>query len=191
MRNRNFKATGSARDVLGIVFGQLRKLGYLARMNFLCCAGCASYDLATRAAALKDKGKTVNGVVFWHRQDEDRYQESGRLFLRYGKASTQEHGDIGKPTVEVGHEVVNLINKAAAEYAAINARASGREESLVTVQWDGNESSCIEVLDAGLLEREAREEQEHKDRTARWEAERKAYEDAEKARATAFFGEGI
>lgn len=180
-RYRQEKANGSARDVLGIVFEQMRKRGYLARMNFMCCGGCAGGALATKAEELKDKGKPVSGVMFWHRQDEEHYQESGRMFLRYGVADTTKHGPIGKDTVEVGRELVELITKVAAEH----------HTKSVTVAWDGDGSSCIEVLDAGLLEREAKEKRDREEREARWEAERKAREvELEQAR-TAFFGEGI
>ncbi len=36
----------SIRDAVGKAFTALRKQGYVARVNFSCCTGCASYELS-------------------------------------------------------------------------------------------------------------------------------------------------
>lgn len=167
--NRN-KATGSARDLLAVVFPILRKRGYLARMNFSCCSSCAGYDLASKAAELAKKGKPPTGCAFWHHQDEDGYLRSGRLALRYGQLDTSEVGKVGKDSKAVGEELVALI----AEQAALL-------NNPVEVEWDGDPNSVIWVSDAGRKEREAEEERRIAERQAKWEADR----------ASRFLGEGI
>ena len=52
--NRNDKQRISA------AFKSLRKLGYVAKMNFMCCMGCG-------LAAMPETDKWV----FWHQQDDD------------------------------------------------------------------------------------------------------------------------
>lgn len=53
-------------------FKDLRKLGVAARANFMCCMGCAT--------AAAPKGKPF---VYWHKQDDERFRETGTLDLRY------------------------------------------------------------------------------------------------------------
>lgn len=51
-------------------FAALRKVGYLARMNFLCCGGCASYALHSR---FTERGIPQDDprrkAVYYHHQD--------------------------------------------------------------------------------------------------------------------------
>ena len=56
-------------EALREVFAELRKLGYFARTNFMCCAGCGW------AAIDGDKEK----VVFYNKQDNE-CKEIGRSF---------------------------------------------------------------------------------------------------------------
>jgi hypothetical protein len=178
-QNRN-KATGSARDLLAVVFPILRKRGYLARMNFSCCGSCAGYELASKAGELAKKGKPPTGCAFWHHQDEDSYQRSGRLVIRYGQLESSEMGKIGKDTKAIGEEIVALI----AEQAALLGNP-------VEVEWDGDPNSVIWVADAGSKEREAEEERRVAERQARWEAEQARWKAEKEAEATRFLGEGI
>ena len=55
------------------LFKRLRKEGIVARQNFMCCGGCA-------AAAMPEKRE----YVAYHRQDNERWLESGELLLLYG-----------------------------------------------------------------------------------------------------------
>ena len=61
------------RDKISAAFRELRKDGYLARMNFMCCSTCGW-------AALEEAS---NKVVFFHNQDNDRLKETGKTFLSW------------------------------------------------------------------------------------------------------------
>lgn len=55
-------------------FAELRKHGYVARMNFSCCGGCASYEIGQ---SKKYQGK----CVYYHRQAAERLRETGKCML--------------------------------------------------------------------------------------------------------------
>jgi hypothetical protein len=55
-------------------FKELRKAGYFARKNFWCCQTCAWADVPD------DKGKHA---VFYHHQDNDRLEKTGRTMLAW------------------------------------------------------------------------------------------------------------
>jgi hypothetical protein len=102
-------------------FKALRKEGFIARANFMCCMSCACAEIATKVAAKGgDPGKT--SYVFWHKQDEEyafpkRWgRKSGSLYLRWG----------GDPA-----RIVEALI------------AQG-----LVVYHDGKASSCVEVLDS-------------------------------------------
>ena len=67
------------RALLAAAFRQLRKDGWWARMNHLCCQTCLTYDT--------DDDKPYIG---FHGQDNDRIPESGYTFLTHGPP-TCEH----------------------------------------------------------------------------------------------------
>ena len=58
---------------LNQAFKELRKLGYFARQNFMCCQSCAW------AAVPMDAKK----VVFYHKQDADQLNETGECCLAW------------------------------------------------------------------------------------------------------------
>ena len=58
---------------LNQAFKELRKLGYFARQNFLCCQSCAW------AAVPMDAKK----VVFYHRQDTEELNKTGECYLAW------------------------------------------------------------------------------------------------------------
>jgi hypothetical protein len=61
------------RALLAAAFRQLRKDGWWARMNHLCCQTCLTYDT--------DDDKPYIG---FHGQDNDRIEESGYTYLTHG-----------------------------------------------------------------------------------------------------------
>jgi hypothetical protein len=67
------------RALLAAAFRQLRKDGWWARMNHLCCQTCLTFDT--------DDEKPYIG---FHSQDNDRIPESGYTFLTHGPP-TCEH----------------------------------------------------------------------------------------------------
>ena len=70
------------RALLAAAFRQLRKDGWWARMNHLCCQTCLTYDT--------DDDKPYIG---FHAQDNERIPESGYTYLTHGPP-TGEHDDL-------------------------------------------------------------------------------------------------
>ncbi len=68
-------------------FKELRKLGYFARQNFLCCQSCAWY------AVPEEKSEKV---VFYHSQDNDSLMRKGKCHLAWSGNGT---------------EIVSVLNK--------------------------------------------------------------------------------
>lgn len=112
-------------------FAQLRKEGYLAEANYLCCQTCAGYALTEKAVKLKKKaiGMDIQGCVFWHGQDEENFWEEGVLFLAFGQLNSDQHGKIGLPTITVGKHVVKVLKQHG-----------------LKVAWDGKLRTRIKVL---------------------------------------------
>lgn len=75
------------KTLLTVAFRELRKLGYFARQNFLCCQTCAWADVPDDKA---------NKAVFYHRQDADDLEKRGRCYLAWS-------GD--------GNEIVSVLQK--------------------------------------------------------------------------------
>lgn len=66
------------RQKLAAAFRELRKDGWWARMNHLCCQTCLTYDT--------DDEKPYIG---FHAQDNERIPESGYTFLTHGPPTDQ------------------------------------------------------------------------------------------------------
>lgn len=70
------------------LFLNLRKSGYIARQNFTCCGSCASYELGEYCET-KGIPEGQRKVVYYHRQDTDRFQDRGRLMLGWSGNGTE------------------------------------------------------------------------------------------------------
>jgi hypothetical protein len=75
-------------------FKELRKKGWVARMNFTCCGSCGCAELESKYG-LKDDDK----FVFFHQQGFDHLKEYGKVHLVWGG------------TVEDGGELVDILDK--------------------------------------------------------------------------------
>jgi hypothetical protein len=117
---------------LTTAFKALSKKGLYARQNFLCCRNCAGYQLATIATKAIDKNpkkkEKILGCVFYTKQDAESYCKNKNFYLSYGPLGTEKHGEIGKPTKEVGELVVKVL-----------------AENGVETEWDGDGDSRILV----------------------------------------------
>jgi len=60
---------------LTVAFKSLRKKGYFAKQNFMCCLSCGN------SAIPKDKKKKF---VFYHRQDAETLRQYGYCYLAWG-----------------------------------------------------------------------------------------------------------
>jgi hypothetical protein len=110
------------------VFAEMRKQGFIARANFRDCNTCAGYAIACDAEKMKEKGKEIKGIMFWHNQAEASFRQDGCLFIGYGNVKIEKFGTLGLPTNEVGNILVEALKKAG-----------------VIVEWDGSPDSKILV----------------------------------------------
>lgn len=92
-----------------VAFRELRKAGFIANMDFGCCASCASYELSEKAEQLKrDK------VVFYHRQDETNLFDYGELSIRYFSTKEPAFENVQEERnfdASVGREVFEMLMK--------------------------------------------------------------------------------
>jgi hypothetical protein len=88
----------------------------LCRANFWCCQTCAGADITDKATMIVDKGKVVNGCVFWHNQDEDSFRRKGTLYLAFGQMNSTKYGRIGFEDEVVGRLVCETLVANGLEY---------------------------------------------------------------------------
>jgi hypothetical protein len=108
-----------------MAFKELRRMGFIAKSNFACCMSCA-------VAELQDIGneKRRNKAVYWHRQDEGHFRETGLLNIRYCYIPTKGiEGDTTCVEHHIGEQVAMALRKAGLE-----------------IQWDGDPGKVIEVV---------------------------------------------
>jgi hypothetical protein len=93
---------------LNKAFSALRKIGFFAKQNYLCCASCGWYNAGN---AIKANPGKYSAVVFYHSQDaEGLKDDEPSLYLAHGAAvdvkdTTEEHRQmIGKTVVKVMKE---------------------------------------------------------------------------------------
>lgn len=102
-------------------FAALRKQNIIARANFMCCSGCAQAAFGEILACKTEiERKTIAGIVFWHRQDDQLAREQGILFIRYVGENVQ--------TEEIGIKLIEQLNLEG-----------------VSATWNGDTSKAIEV----------------------------------------------
>jgi hypothetical protein len=89
------------RSQLKEAFKKLRNKKLYARMNFLCCGSCATYDLECKLKT----SNTKLGYVFWHSQDEERFKNSGFVWLGYGGISEDKVLKVGQIIVDTLSEL--------------------------------------------------------------------------------------
>ena len=103
---------------LARAFAELRKNGFLARQNYLCCQNCAGCAMSNTATEKVDAGAdkdSIKGCVFYHRQDADNRDAGQDFYLAYGPMDTVKYGIIGLSNEEVGKIVVDTLTKHGVE----------------------------------------------------------------------------
>ena len=98
-------------------FAALRKEHLICKMNFSCCMGCACAELSP----IVDE-KKLKGAVYFHRQDNAAFNESGRLTIRYFTRTNSQ--DCKK----LGELIVMYLT-----------------ENGVATKWDGDPTRTIEA----------------------------------------------
>lgn len=133
---------------LNRAFHLMRRRGLIAKANYECCSSCAGYGITNEAVKLIDSGKrtkdSIKGCCYYHGQDNEivrqyLYEERSwrrcdpvfpkdSMMLRYGPLDSQEHGEIGLSTKEVGMIVCDCLMEAGVKFA-----------------WEGDPGRCIEI----------------------------------------------
>ena len=115
---------------LNDAFKALRKAGFIARQNFMCCGNCASHALAAHIKGMTPlKRERVKGAVFYTRQNTAAFRRrDSQIYLAYGPVGVQGLGTFGRDASEVGTAVVEALKAAGLE-----------------VEWDGNPGNKIVV----------------------------------------------
>jgi len=106
-------------------FKQLRKEGFAARENYMCCQGCG-------LAAIQEKYPKAIAYVFWHQQDNDDAMEGRNFHLAFGhKVKGTDDRWVENETLStlIGHHIVATL------------KAHG-----VETIWDGTNRTRIEVV---------------------------------------------
>lgn len=117
------------------VFKDLRKLGFVAKANYLCCSSCAGYAIAEEVGKMtEEEAAELKGCVYWHQQDEESIKNVGLLDLRYGQIDTHQHGKVGLET-----EAVGKILKLALEAKGLEVVWGGRPNTVITVDLGGKQ----------------------------------------------------
>ncbi len=114
----------SIRNAVGKAFAALRKQGFIARVNFSCCTGCASHELSGMARA-----RSKNRAVFWHRQDDQSFREGYPLHIRYFYLAPEgNESDTTAEETAVGEQV-----------------AAALKEQHLKTEWEGDPHYTIQV----------------------------------------------
>lgn len=75
------------KSALNVMFRALRKRGFIALQNHLCCGSCACADISDRVRKAGGDPETAN-YVFYHRQNTERmwnrYGEFQGVYLSWG-----------------------------------------------------------------------------------------------------------
>jgi hypothetical protein len=110
-------------DHLDRAFATLNAAGVLARQNFACCNSCGHGEMFDLVHQQRERGRAIDGYVFYHQQDTDRVVGGDGLHLRYASMSGGRDA-----AVALGRRVVSAL---AAEGLA--------------VEWDEDPSRTIHV----------------------------------------------
>jgi hypothetical protein len=112
------------KDRISAAFKALRKLGYVARQNFMCCGSCAGAAIAEDVERKGGNPDTAKSV-YYHQQCNDAFR-SGRYC----------DGDLTRDL----HGVLYLHWQGDAAEIIAALRAQG-----LKVEHDGSNVRCIEV----------------------------------------------
>lgn len=94
-------ATG--RGLLKKAFVDLRKQGFLAKQNFMCCGNCACTALGNQIK--EEPGKYI-GAAYYHSQDNDRLKEYGETCIGFAPVDNDAPD---WASLLVGHAVKNTM----------------------------------------------------------------------------------
>ena len=111
----------AGKALLAKAFKDLRKEGLIAKQNFMCCRSCASCSIWNDIDASPGKYK---GAVYYCKQDGDNLRKSGKFYLGFGAADTDDN----KVTALIGQLTKVVLEKHG-----------------LKVEWDGSAGTRILV----------------------------------------------
>ncbi len=89
-------------------FKALRKKGYLANINYLCCTSCGMSAMSERINKMAQKPP---GVMFTHAQDMDNLKDGHDLFIAYSSSNdTEDATEEGE--IKVGEDLFAALQEA-------------------------------------------------------------------------------
>ncbi len=83
-------------EALNNAFKEFRKMGFIARQNYLCCQTCGFAGANTLVEEAQAKGKNVIGIVFYHAQDNERKRDGGDFHMSYDGVGDTDQETAGK-----------------------------------------------------------------------------------------------
>lgn len=104
--------TVNHRNLIASAFRDLRNIGFIAKANFMCCQGCGWADIRNSG------GNEGSNIVFYHKQDGERFDRNGSL----------------RESIYIAHQGDTM--------KAVDAL---RLKGLI-VQWDGKREHRIKIL---------------------------------------------
>lgn len=104
--------TDEVKEKLTIAFKEMRKQGFVARQNYLCCMTCGFDGLNTIYQERVAKGKIPKGVVFYHSQDNANLKIDGYVHLAYDGNDDVVKDDSAISQVEAGEMIVEILKHA-------------------------------------------------------------------------------
>lgn len=89
--NKEHASYNEAKQKVNELFKALRKKGYIAKQNYLCCGSCGAYELGQYFSAKGIPEGDQRKAVTYCRQSGQHFKETANVYLNWG-------GD--------GHEIV-------------------------------------------------------------------------------------
>lgn len=124
-------------DRIDRAFSALDASGLLARQHFACCNRCGHVEMMDLAHTERERGRAIDGYVFYHWQDTDRVVTGGPLHVRYEAMS-----DSPGAKAAVGKRVVEAL---AAEGLSVTWSGDSEETiQLSSVVWQRRAAPIVD-----------------------------------------------
>lgn len=120
-------------------FAALRKQGFIARRNHMCCGGCSGAAIVADVEKMPaEKRVKIAGAVHYNRQSGAHFADGGDLYVSFSPVKIDDV-EYGRPQVEIGRALVDALRTAGAP-----------------VEWTGNPLDCVIVRGDRHLAQQAR-----------------------------------
>lgn len=100
---------------LDLAFKLMRKKGLIAKQNFCCCSNCAISELTSIVNTKFKQCHTINGIVFYHRQDSNSRKSNNGFHISYGQMNAGKNL-IGIDPFKIAMIVINCLKEVGIEY---------------------------------------------------------------------------